>query len=65
MEVGWDHKIAAKLREEKLTQDQIGIVLGIIAEQRMNSDLQGYNTGVKPHPVRASEARACRGDVSP
>jgi predicted transcriptional regulator len=31
MEVGWDHKIAAKLREEKLTQDQIGIVLGIIA----------------------------------
>ena len=45
MEVGWDHKIAAKLREEKLTQDQIGIVLGIISEQRMNSDLQGYKRG--------------------
>lgn len=45
MEVGWDHKIAAKLREEKLTQDQIGFVLGLIAEQRMNSDFQGYKRG--------------------
>lgn len=34
MEAGWDQKIAAKLREEKLTQEQIGFVLGLIAEQR-------------------------------
>lgn len=45
MEAGWDQKIAATLRKEKLTQEQIGFVLGLISEQRMNSDLQGYKRG--------------------
>ena len=41
----WDKIEAQKLREQGLTQEQIGFVIGLIAEHRMCSDQVGYNRG--------------------
>ena len=45
MEPGWDKKLAAKLRENGLTQEQIGLVIGEVAEQRERADRIGYIRG--------------------
>lgn len=42
---GWDHKTAVFLRTSGFTQDQIGIVLGLIAEHRQTADAQGVMRG--------------------
>lgn len=41
----WDQECAAKLRGLGLNQDQIGIVLGELSEQRQKMYLQGYGNG--------------------
>lgn len=43
--MGWDKEEAAKLRQEGFTQDNIGFILGRIAEHRMNADRDGYIRG--------------------
>lgn len=43
--MNWDKIEAAKLREIGLTQEQIGFVLGRIAEHRMAADREGYKRG--------------------
>lgn len=47
--VGWDKELAINLRKQNLTQEQIGFVIGIVAEERMNADrigyIRGYNLG--------------------
>lgn len=42
---GWDQKTAVILREAGLNQDQIGVVLGLIAEHRQTADMEGYQRG--------------------
>ncbi len=46
---GWDKELAINLRQQNLTQEQIGFVIGIVAEERMNADrigyIRGYNLG--------------------
>jgi hypothetical protein len=41
----WDQETAAKLRQLGLNQEQIGVIIGIIAEYRQNMDRQGYIRG--------------------
>lgn len=45
METGWDKALAQKLRTLKFSQEQIGVILGEVAEQRQASDRQGYVRG--------------------
>ncbi len=45
MEKDWDKKLSGKLREIGLTTEQIGAVIGIVAEERMRADLQGFERG--------------------
>ena len=40
--MSWDKEEAAKLRKEGLTQEQIGFVLGRIAEHRQQADGEGW-----------------------
>ena len=41
----WDKAVAIELRKLGLNQEQVGVVIGIIAEHRQISDLQGYKRG--------------------
>jgi len=41
----WDKTVAAYLRDNAFSQDQIGIVLGLLAEHRQRADLQGFQRG--------------------
>ena len=41
----WDKECAHQLRSAGLNQDQIGIVIGIIAEHRQRADNQGFVRG--------------------
>ncbi len=41
----WDTIEAARLRKQGLTQEQIGFVLGRIAEHRMAADHEGFKRG--------------------
>lgn len=41
----WDKVEVQKLREQGLTQEQIGFVIGRLAEHRRQSDREGYNRG--------------------
>jgi len=41
----WDQAEAQKLRAQGLTQDQIGFVLGRLAENRQAADREGYKRG--------------------
>lgn len=45
MEPGWDKLLASKLRALELTQEQIGAVIGEVAEQRERADRIGYCRG--------------------
>lgn len=51
----WDQLVAQKLRAVGLSQDQIGYVLGLLAEHRMQADQEGYKRGfeqgfIQRHP---------------
>lgn len=41
----WDKGVAHNLRQQGLNQEQIGFVLGIIAEHRQTADRCGYKRG--------------------
>lgn len=41
----WDRECAHQLRLAGLNQDQIGIVIGMIAEHRQRADNQGFVRG--------------------
>lgn len=41
----WDHKVAGELRERGLSQEDIGAVIGIIAEHRQMAYLEGLKRG--------------------
>lgn len=41
----WDQALAAKLIQLGLTREQVGAVIGEVAEQRMNADREGYARG--------------------
>ncbi len=45
----WDKVLSNKLRLQGLTPHQIGFVIGIVADERMNADrigyIRGYNIG--------------------
>ena len=43
----WDQAEAQKLRAQGLTQDQIGFVLGRLAENRQAADREGYKRGIR------------------
>lgn len=43
--MNWDREEAEKLRKEGLTQEQIGFVLGRIAEHRQIADREGWHRG--------------------
>lgn len=59
-EIDWDRKVAQKLREIGLKQDQIGVCIGIIAEHRMNADHDGYVRGYNDGAESKSENH-CKG----
>lgn len=56
--VSWDRLAAAKLREQGLTQEQIGFVLGLLAEHRMRADSVGYERGYEDGHSRAVATHA-------
>lgn len=41
----WDKEEAEKLRKKGLTQEQIGFVLGRIADHRQQADREGWKRG--------------------
>lgn len=41
----WDKECACQLRSAGLNQDQIGIVIGMLAEHRQRADNQGFVRG--------------------
>lgn len=42
----WDKEVAAELRQKtSMPHEQIGLVIGIIAEHRMAADREGYKRG--------------------
>lgn len=45
MEQHWDRSVADELRKHGLTQDQIGTVIGIVADHRMSEDHEGFKRG--------------------
>jgi len=48
----WDKNTAAYLRRLAFTQEQIGIVLGLLAEHRQQADYVGYARGYNAaHPT--------------
>jgi len=48
----WDKNTAAYLRRLEFTQEQIGIVLGLLAEHRQQADRLGYARGYNAaHPT--------------
>lgn len=60
----WDKAEAALLREQGLTQEQIGFVLGRIAEHRMAADHEGFKRGFeKGHMERSSCDTLLVGDI--
>jgi len=48
--MSWDKELAAKLRDQGLTQEQAGFVLGIVAEERQRADIIGYCKGINQNP---------------
>ncbi len=44
-DIGWDKRMAKRLTELGVTWEQAGLIVGIICEERMNADLQGYSRG--------------------
>lgn len=43
----WDKLLAQKLREAGLNQEQVGLVIGVVAEHRQSADREGYKRGFK------------------
>ena len=43
--MNWDKEVAAKLRKLDLNQEQIGAVIGILADHRQEADRCGYKRG--------------------
>ena len=43
--MSWDKEVASKFRALGLNQEQIGMVIGEIAEHRQHADRQGFTRG--------------------
>jgi hypothetical protein len=45
MTVRWDKRLSVLLKEKGYNHDQVMEIIGIIAEERQQSDLEGYKRG--------------------